>query len=207
VKDPTRPGLLRRLAAIFYDSLLLFALALVVTAALLPLTGGEAIRPGQPAYRILLCLVGFVFFAGFWVHGGQTLGMRAWRLRVVRADGGRLRWRDALARFAAALLSWLVCGLGFLWVLVDRDGLAWHDRLSGTRLVLAQDSAHAQDADRHDEPEDEDGEPADEDGRQLEHGSARGERARADEVREAEQHADHEPLPGARAAQRTEDER
>ena len=147
MKDPSCPSLWRRFAAIAYDSLLLFALLLLVTAALLPLTGGEAIRPGQPAYRLLLCLVAVVFFAGFWVHGGQTLGMRAWRLRVVRADGGRLRWRDALARLAASLVSWTVCGLGFLWVLVDGEGLAWHDRLSRTRLVLARRSAHAQDAD------------------------------------------------------------
>jgi uncharacterized RDD family membrane protein YckC len=76
-----------------------------------------------------------LFFTGFWWRGGQTLGMRAWRLKVVRMDGSPLRWSDALKRHLAALLSCLTLGLGFLWVLVDSDGLAWHDRLSATRLI------------------------------------------------------------------------
>lgn len=62
--------------------------------------------------------------------------MRSWRLRVVRNDGAPLNGSDALKRLLCALLSWLPLGLGYLWILVDRDRLAWHDRLSGTRLVL-----------------------------------------------------------------------
>ena len=62
--------------------------------------------------------------------------MRAWRLMVVRNDGNRLQLRDALARFAAAALSWTAVGAGFLWSLLDREKLTWHDRLSGTRLVI-----------------------------------------------------------------------
>ncbi len=62
--------------------------------------------------------------------------MRSWRLRVVREDGSPLKWTDALKRLLYALLSWLPLGLGYLWILVDNDKLAWHDRLSGTRLVL-----------------------------------------------------------------------
>jgi uncharacterized RDD family membrane protein YckC len=60
--------------------------------------------------------------------------MRAWRIRVGRAEGGTLTWRDAGARWLAAWLAALPAGLGFLWGLLDRDRLCWHDRLSGTRL-------------------------------------------------------------------------
>jgi uncharacterized RDD family membrane protein YckC len=158
------PGLLRRLAAILYDGLLLVAIVMLVTAALLFFTGGHAISSGNPAYRCLLLVTGVLFFASFWTRDGQTLGMRAWRLRVERFDGGRLRWRDALARAAAALLSWVACGLGFLWVLVDAQGLAWHDHLSRTRLVTVVRSAHPHEPDEHDPAEHDDRKPADENG-------------------------------------------
>ncbi len=76
-----------------------------------------------------------LFFAGFWTHGGQTLGMRAWRIRLVGRGGGRVSWGQATLRFFAAIVSWLALGLGFLWALVDRERHAWHDRCSGTRLI------------------------------------------------------------------------
>ncbi len=138
--SPASAGLLRRLAAIFYDTLLITALLMLVTWLLLPLTGGRAIAAESPAwwmlaYRGLLLAVLVAYFGFCWTRGGQTLGMLAWRIRVVRANGARLRWRDAALRLAAALLSWLAAGLGYLWLLVDRDKLTWHDRLSGTRVV------------------------------------------------------------------------
>lgn len=78
----------------------------------------------------------FVFYGWFWVHGGQTLGLRTWRLRVVRHDGTPITWRHAALRFAGAILSWAALGLGFLWIYVDPQRRAWHGHLSGTRVVL-----------------------------------------------------------------------
>jgi uncharacterized RDD family membrane protein YckC len=134
-------GLARRLGAIFYDSLLLVAVLMLTTALLLPLNGGRAITVDEDGfyayvYQGLLVAVAFAYFAVSWTRGGQTLGMLAWRIRVERADGTRLRLRHALARFAAAVPSLLPAGLGLFWVLVDRDRLAWHDRWSATRVVL-----------------------------------------------------------------------
>jgi uncharacterized RDD family membrane protein YckC len=134
------PGLLRRLAAVLYDSLLLLALLMVATALFLPLTGGEAIDPQRDPvlewiYRAVLALLVVGFFGAFWTRGGQTLGMATWRLRVEREDGGLLTWADTVRRLAAAALSWLALGLGWLWILVDPQRRAWHDRLSGTRVV------------------------------------------------------------------------
>ena len=70
------------------------------------------------------------------VFSDQTLGMVAWRLRLERVDGSLPRWPDVPKRLAAATLSLLPAGLGWWWMLVDRERLAWHDRLSGTRIVL-----------------------------------------------------------------------
>lgn len=134
-------GLLRRLAAMVYDSLLLTAVLMVATALFLPLTGGEAVTSGHHPilvviYRLVLLALVVLFFGAFWTRRGQTLGMQSWRLRVEREDGRLLTWGDTLKRLSAALLSILPCGLGFVWILFDRDRRAWHDRLSRTRVVV-----------------------------------------------------------------------
>lgn len=129
-------GLPRRLGAILYDTLLLLALLFIATALVLPLTGGQAVAPGNPLYASYLFLVSFFFFAWFWTHGGQTLGMRAWRIRVQQRNGAPITWTQALLRFMTAIASWLLLGAGFLWALVDKDGMTWHDRYSQSVLVV-----------------------------------------------------------------------
>ncbi len=134
-------GLLRRLGAILYDTMLLVGVIIVaaVLAEGFATTVGDGIDREHPLfllYQIYLAVVIFLFFGYFWVRGGQTLGMRAWRLRVLRDDGASLRWSDALRRFLFSLLSWIPCGLGFLWILVSPQQLAWHDRWSATRVWL-----------------------------------------------------------------------
>ena len=79
---PRPASLSRRLAALFYDSLLLLAVYFIATAILLPLTGGEAIEANNPLLTSYLLFISFFFYAWFWVHGGQTLGMRSWRLQL-----------------------------------------------------------------------------------------------------------------------------
>ncbi|ADJ28579.1 RDD family protein [Nitrosococcus watsonii] len=138
---PSTPGLFRRLGAIFYDSLLLIATWFLFTIFALPLTAGEAIPAGNILYRLYLLLIALAFFGGFWTHGGQTLGMRAWRIKVQQPNGQLITWRQALLRFGAAFLSWLPLGAGFWWVLIDKEGQTWHDRLSTTTLVLVPKKA------------------------------------------------------------------
>lgn len=137
--------LLRRLAAILYDSIVLIGLIFLASVPPTLLAGGGISEP-LPAFgmQLYLLAVAFAFFGGFWTHGGQTIGMRAWRIRVVDKEGRAITWRLALVRFLAAILSWAAVGIGFAWSLFDPDRLTWHDRLSGTRTVhLATESKHA----------------------------------------------------------------
>lgn len=127
-------GLLRRLAALVYDSVLLSAVLFAATACVLPFNGGEALEPRQWLYPAYLLSVSAFFFGWFWTHGGQTLGMKAWGLRVCTHDGQPLGWRQAGARILASCVTFGTLGLGYLWVLVDPKQLTWHDRLSGTRV-------------------------------------------------------------------------
>ncbi len=129
-------GLLRRLAAILYDGLLLLAVLFIAGALALSFTGGEAVKAGNPLFTTYLFFVSFFFFAWFWTHGGQTLGMRAWRLRVQQRNGDPITLWQALLRFLVAIPSWLLLGLGFLWSLLDKEKMTWHDRYSMTVMVV-----------------------------------------------------------------------
>ncbi|NCA68584.1 MAG: RDD family protein [Sphingobacteriia bacterium] len=138
------PSLGRRIGALLYDStLLLGVLILALMLVVIPyglLTGTTP--DGHPVSLLLmrLYLLGIIggFYVFFWSRGGQTLGMRAWRFRVIRDDGTNLSGRDALRRLGWATLSLAPAGIGLWWSLIDRDGLAWHDRRSRTRLVMLQ---------------------------------------------------------------------
>ena len=128
--------LLRRIGAMLYDALLVLALLFLATLPFIAVREGEPVESNENLlYRLVLCLVVYAFFVGFWSRSGRTLGMQSWRLQLQTSDGGKVGIGAATARFFAALLSWAPAGLGFLWSLWDKQGLAWHDRLSGTRIV------------------------------------------------------------------------
>lgn len=128
------PSLGRRMGAVLYDSLLVFALMFLATTPFVWMSGGESVAPGTLPHQLAMLFVAWLFFAGFWTRFGRTLGMQSWRLRIETTEGAKPSLARSTLRFAAALLSWLPAGLGFWWQLRDRDGLTWHDRLSGTRL-------------------------------------------------------------------------
>lgn len=134
--DKQNSGLLRRLGAITYDALLILALLFLATIPFIAVRGGEPVEAsGNLGYQVTLVVVIYGFFVGFWSRSGRTLGMQSWGLRVETPGGDIPGVGPLTIRFVAAMLSWLVCGLGFLWQLWDKDRLTWHDRLSRTRLV------------------------------------------------------------------------
>jgi uncharacterized RDD family membrane protein YckC len=125
-------SLLRLFIVIFYDSLLLFSVLFLAAALAYPVTDGQV----SLSYQIYLLTVGFLYFAWSWLRGGQTLGMKAWRIQLVSSDGKPLTWQQALLRFSMAIVSWLALGMGFFWALVDKQRRTWHDWASNTRMVL-----------------------------------------------------------------------
>jgi len=123
-------GLFRRLAALFYDLLLMIALGFIVTFAMLPFTQGEAILTETQgflghAYHASLAVLVFAYFGWSWTRSGQTLGMRAWRIRLESGNGAALNWFDSLVRF--------LFGAGLAWLAVSG---AWHlSRGAGSTLA------------------------------------------------------------------------
>ena len=134
---PANAGLTRRLASMLYESLLVTAVLIFgwVFPHILLAAFAHAKAPAWLIQAHLFLLL-MLYFTWFWLHGGQTLAMKTWKIRVASAEGPVLRPAQALLRYMAAWFSLALAGAGFLWALVDRDGQFLHDRIAGTRLVM-----------------------------------------------------------------------
>jgi len=131
MKNSSLQMLLRRLAAFLYDCMLLLAVFFVITAVAIPVNSGDAIE--SPIYKIALIPVAAFFYSWFWKRGGQTLGMRAWRIKVVNTDASVLSWKVCLLRF---VLGVALFGITYLTMFFNKSSDALHDRLSKTRVIL-----------------------------------------------------------------------
>jgi uncharacterized RDD family membrane protein YckC len=127
-------GLGRRLGAMLYDSLLLIAVWMVTGFAVVAANRFQAVSGAW--FQTLLFLEAYAFFAFFWLRDGQTLGMRAWRLRLVTKNHSALTLNQATVRMMVALLSYACLGLGYWWCLIDRRGYSWSDLASNTQVVV-----------------------------------------------------------------------
>lgn len=158
VSSPIPCPLWRRLLALMYDALIVVAIVMVVGLLCQLATGGELIRTGTRTvvpvwYQILQGIVVAAYFISSWRRGGQTVGMRPWRIRVTRDDGGHVSLQQAVIRLlvAGAPLVLLplasVVGLAAtLWTLLatwcawfavalfDPRRRALHDIAAGTEL-------------------------------------------------------------------------
>jgi uncharacterized RDD family membrane protein YckC len=135
---PAAPWL--RAAAALYDVFPLIGLWMLTAALAILVARGDIDVAHPPAtWRTLLQVALFAvtaaYFVASWSRGGQTIGMRAWRIQVRATDGNALPWPRALLRFTLALASLLAFGLGFAWCLLDRRRRSWHDIVARSELV------------------------------------------------------------------------
>ena len=128
--SPKPAGFVVRLMAMVYDTLVMLGVW-VFTIVLLVTVTGEAVI-GWWVQSILFCEL-FAFFAFFWTKRGQTLGMQAWRLRLVSDQPISLM--QVLRRFVGALLGGACLFIGYFWILFDSKNQSWSDLISGTRVI------------------------------------------------------------------------
>lgn len=124
-----------RLAAFLYDALLMLAIWFVVGGVAVALNGGESLGHNNPFMPSIMFIVWVGFNLYFWRRGGQTLGMRSWRLRLLSTTGKPLTLTQCMLRLIMAVPSFVCCFIGYLWMYVDKKGLTWHDRYSETRVI------------------------------------------------------------------------
>jgi uncharacterized RDD family membrane protein YckC len=134
------PGIVRRIASMTYESLLL--LGVLSVAFMLPhlaLGMGFAIAlPGWVLISHVFVVVG-AYFIWYWRHGGQTLAMQTWKIALTTQNGVPPSLARLALRYVVAWPSVVCLGAGLLWALIDRDRQFLHDRLAGTRIVFRRD--------------------------------------------------------------------
>lgn len=133
---PMTAHLWRRMAAILYDSILVFAVLYFAGLVAYPLTQGDS---SSPFYSLYLGVVIYVYFAWQWQQGGQTLGMKTWRICLRSTNDKPLTWWRMMVRFMVAVFSFFAFGLGFLYSLRDANRHTWHDKASETELIVLRE--------------------------------------------------------------------
>ncbi len=143
-------GLTRRMAALLYDSFLVFAIWMLLGYLLQLFPGVENARiiNGQLVTNLyvdyflfsLMFLSAAAFYCWFWLKSGQTLGMLAWRLRLKSISNYDLTLRQVFIRWLMAWPSFLFFGLGYFWLFFNKNGGTLHDLISGTKVVLVPKS-------------------------------------------------------------------
>lgn len=134
---PATPGIVRRLACAVYELLLVAALVLVATFPFLAVVGDASYGFRRHLLQAYVLAVAGAYLVTFWTHGGQTLAMKTWGIRLVGPGSQPVGTGLALMRYALGIAGLAAAGIGFLWAFLDRDRQFLHDRLAGTRLVNA----------------------------------------------------------------------
>lgn len=134
-------SLWRRLAALAYDSLVVLALYIllgfVINGLYYASHSGQFVGelPRPVAFSLLFCVC-FFYYSHSWRKGGQTIGMKAWRLKLVNLEKKPIQLSQCMLRTGIGLFSLVIFGLGFFWALFDKDERSWHDMASLTRVVF-----------------------------------------------------------------------
>jgi uncharacterized RDD family membrane protein YckC len=119
--DLPRAGFWIRMGALLIDVILVgFAMSLL--------------RPFGDFHIVILAIYGAVM----WKLRGTTVGGIVFDLQVVRVDGRPLDWETAIVRALGCFLSLAVVGLGFIWIALDNNHQAWHDKIAGTVVVRSK---------------------------------------------------------------------
>lgn len=130
------PGIWRRLASMLYESLLLAAILFMAGFIFTALFHPPLTPLLRSTLQIYLLGVTALYFIWSWRHGGQTLPMKTWRLRIVSMQNQPITLKQGILRFVYALIG-ISLGFGILWAIFDRDRQFWHDRMARTKIVLS----------------------------------------------------------------------
>ena len=130
----------RRLLVMFYDAIILLGLLMLASAAALPFGDVNKVAFHDFWFTLWLLLVCFTYLGSCWRYGGMTVGMRAWKIRLISSNEQLITWPMCLLRFLVGLISLSVFGLGILWAMVDQKNRTWYDLATHTLLIKLRDA-------------------------------------------------------------------
>ncbi len=133
--NPNTLSFWRRTLCLIYDFLLFLAIWFVASLIFIMIVQDTNFAYFKPIYQFYSLSVIGIYFIWFWTHGGQTLAMQTWKMRVVAKNGTTLSMKQAITRYIFAVIGITSFGIGIIWALFDRDQQFLHDRLAGTRII------------------------------------------------------------------------
>ena len=131
-------GFLKRVLALVYDSLLIGAIVLVLSLLLVFVNGGYPESGSFVSFIqfFILVFAGPIFYSYFWLaNKGQTTGMQAWKIKLVSIDETELNIKKTMLRCLISTISFVCFGLGYFWILYDKNNLSWSDILTKTKVI------------------------------------------------------------------------
>jgi len=157
------PSIKRRLSVMLYEGLLLFGVLMIAGLVFAIIFQQRSSLYLRHALQYWLFFVIGLYFVWFWMHSGQTLPMKTWRMRLVTLSGSAISFKRAVARYLLAWL-WVLPGLTIAWALgtsgwtsvfiLLANLLAWaltacihpsrqflHDRIAGTKVINVEKSS------------------------------------------------------------------
>ncbi len=135
IQPTVAPGLLKLGACFIYEAITVVAISFACAGVFLWLAGDATPGVKRGLLQLFLWTLVGAYFVRCWLTSGQTLAMQAWSLQLLNKKNQVLGLNEALVRYVLATASLLLCGLGFLWAIVDKDKLFLHDRLLKCRIV------------------------------------------------------------------------
>jgi len=133
--EGSTPGFWRRMLALAYEFLLLLGVWFIAAFLFHLVFRDPSAEYFRPLFQFYLLCIGGIYFTWFWTHGGQTLAMQTWKLRLVSANGQKVTMQQAMVRYLMAVIGISFLGFGLLWALFDRDRQFLHDKVAGTRII------------------------------------------------------------------------
>ena len=131
IETTRHAGFWVRMVAYVIDALILIVVGGILSGVGLHSRSLDA-QSGSPS-----ALLSLIYFSLLWSHygGGQTLGMRLLKLRVVGTDGNQIGVVRALLRWVFLFVSFVVCFIGVIWVVFDSQKQGWHDKVASTYVI------------------------------------------------------------------------
>ena len=128
----------KHIAAFIYDLFPVIAIILLSSLLVLILRNGEMVPRHTLWFDILIIIEIALYYIYSWKIGGQTLGMRAWKLKIISTDNTlRITWTQSVVRFITGVLSTLLLGTGLFWKYFSKKKLSWMDITSHSKTIMS----------------------------------------------------------------------
>lgn len=133
-------SLLRILGSVFYDWLIVLSLLMIGGFFIVPLysvlSGNESFMAGSPFFRLYVLAIITLYFGYFWMRSGQTVGMKAWRIKLIGVENPKITAKQVIIRLIVAMPAYGFALLGLFWRFIDPHQRSWLDLTSNSCLIF-----------------------------------------------------------------------